>query len=176
MSLETLLSKTIAWFFKSGIKILLIFFLAFILNRFFQILLKRVIIRKIKDGIKEEIKKRRIGTLVGALGGTLRFIIWITAVLIILPEFGINITPILASLGIAGLAIGMAASSTISDFISGFFIILDGQIFIGDKVKIGGVEGEVVDFNLRRTVIKDEKGFLHFIPNSQIKIVSKKIK
>jgi len=176
MSFEEILAKITLWFFKSGIKILLILFLAFLFNRFFQILLKRIIIKKIKNGIKEEIKKKRIGTLVSALGGTLRFIIWITAILIILPEFGIEITPILASLGIAGLAIGMAASSTISDFISGFFIILEGQIFVGDKVKIGQIEGEVIDFNLRRTVIKDEKGFLHFIPNSQIKIVSKKIK
>jgi small conductance mechanosensitive channel len=176
MDFEEILAKITLWFFKSGIKILLILFLAFVLNRFFQILLKRVIIKKIRDGIKEEIKKKRIGTLVSALGGTLRFIIWIIAVLIILPEFGVEITPILASLGIAGLALGMAAKDTVSDSISGFFIILEGQIFVGDKVKIGGIEGEVVDFNLRRTVIKDEEGFLHFIPISQIKIVSKKIK
>ncbi|MBC7074124.1 mechanosensitive ion channel [Candidatus Parcubacteria bacterium] len=149
---------------------------AYFLNLFFQALIRRVIIKGIKNGIQNEEKKKRIQTLVSAFGGTTRFLIWIVAILMVLPEIGINIGPILASLGIAGFAIGMAAKDTVSDFISGFFILLEGQYKVGDKIKIGNIEGEVVDFNLRRTILKDENGFLHFFPNSQIKIVARKIK
>jgi len=92
----------------------------------------------------------------------------------ILSELGINITPILASLGIVGLAVGMAAKDIIADFISGVFILLEGQYYIGDEVKIGDIEGKVKEITLRRTILKDKDNMLHFIPNSQIKIVARK--
>jgi len=92
----------------------------------------------------------------------------------ILSELGINITPILASLGIVGLAVGMAAKDIIADFISGIFILLEGQYYIGDEVKIGDIEGKVKEITLRRTILKDKDNMLHFIPNSQIKIVARK--
>lgn len=169
------IEKIISWILRSGTKILAIFVLAYFTNFFFQKIIRKAIIRGIRNGIQEEEKRKRVETLARAFGGTLRFIIWIVAVLMALPEFGVNIGPILASLGIAGFAVGMAAKDTVADFISGFFILLEGQYKVGDKIKIGAIEGKVVDFNLRRTVIEDEIGFLHFFPNSQIKIVARKI-
>jgi small conductance mechanosensitive channel len=77
-------------------------------------------------------------------------------------------------LGLVGFAISMAAKDILSDFISGIFVLLEDQYHVGDKIRVGNLEGEVVEFNLRRTVLKDESGILHLIPNSQIKIVSKK--
>lgn len=167
--------KLISLFLTKGIKILSIFVGAYFINFFIQKILKEAITKGIKNGIQEEEKKKRIETLISAFGGSLRFIIWIVAILMIVAEFGINIGPILASLGILGFAIGMAAKDTVADFISGFFILLEGQYKVGDRIKIGNIEGKVVDFNLRRTIIKDENGFLHFYPNSQIKIVARKI-
>ena len=122
-----------------------------------------------------ERKAKKAETLISVFEGTTNFVVWIIAVLMILPEFKIDITPILTSLGVAGLAIGMAARSVISDFISGIFIIFENQYNVGDKVKIAGIEGEVREITLRRTIIKDKNNVLHLIPNSQIKIVSKKL-
>ncbi len=77
----------------------------------------------------------------------------------ILPEFGINIAPILARVGLMGLVVDMADRDIISDFISGLFLLLKDQYHTGDKIKILGIEGEVKEITLRRMVIKDEAGF-----------------
>jgi len=68
----------------------------------------------------------------------------------------------------------MASKEIVSDFLAGLFIILEDQYRIGDKVEVGGKEGSVTEISLRRTVIKDNTGAIHLIPNSQIKIVTKK--
>ena len=166
------LQNLIPWLTSHGIKILFILISAYFLNHFFQIFINKII-QKSLDKISKD-RKKRVETLISIFGGTLRFVIYITAILMILPELGINIAPILAGLGLVGLAVGMAARDIISDFISGIFIILENQYQIGDKVKIAGIEGKVKEISLRRTVIVDENNILHSIPNSQIKLVSKK--
>jgi len=171
--MENFLQNLIPWLTSHGIKIILILIGAYLLNRFFQIFIEKIIQKHLADRIGKE-RKRRVETLISVLGGTLRFVIYIIAVLMILPEFGINIAPILAGLGLAGLAVGMASRDIISDFISGIFIILENQYQIGDKVKIVSIEGKVKEISLRRTVIVDENNISHSIPNSQIKLVSKK--
>lgn len=152
-----------------GIKIVFILLAAFILNYFFRIFLERFL-----KGRKIKIGHKKIETLIVVFGGTLRFIIWSVVLLMILPEFGVNIAPILTSLGLVGLAVGMAAREIIADFISGLFILLDDQFSVGDKIQISGLEGRVREITLRKTVIEDKEGNFHFIPNSQIKIVTKK--
>ena len=176
MNLQNYFQNLISWTLTSGIKIIAISITAFLINRFFQVFIERIVKGKIKNRISEGEKKQRIETLTNVFGGTARFIIWIAAILMIMSEFGLNITPILTGIGVVGLAVGMAAKDIMSDFISGFFIILENQYHIGDKVKIAGIEGKVKEMTLRRTIIEDEKGFLHSIPNSHIKLVSKKIK
>jgi len=156
-------------------KVFGIFLGAIFLNKFLKTFFKKIIRKSLQKRGGEEIKKRS-ETLTITLVGTLNFIIWIVAILMILPEFGINIAPILTSLGIGGLALGMAAKDIVSDFLAGLFILLEGQYFVGDKVKILGIEGEVIEITLRRTVIKDKEGNLHLIPNSQIKVVARKEK
>jgi small conductance mechanosensitive channel len=158
--------------FFEGIKIFGIFLSALLFNRFLKLIVRKYLEEKIK--ISKEGQRKRIKTLLSAIEGSLKLIVWCLAILMILSEFGINIGPILASLGLTGFAIGMAARDILADFISGIFIILEDQYQVGDRIKIGNLEGNVVEFNLRRTIIKDEEGNLHLIPNSQIKIVSKK--
>lgn len=168
-----LFQDIIGWFLSNGIKIILILFGALVINHVLRAFIEKVINKQIENRINGG-KKKKAETLIGIFGGTLKFIIWIAAVLMILPEFGVNVAPILAGLGLVGLAVGMAARDIISDFISGLFILLEGQYNLGDKVKIAGLEGEVKEITLRRTTIKDEAGVLHSIPNGQIKIVAKK--
>lgn len=162
------------WLLKSGPKILLILIFALFFQSLSKRVLQKVIAKRLKIKLLTEEKKRVIETIIVALGGTLRFLIWILAILMILPEFGINPLPILSALGIMGLAVSMAVRDIISDFISGIFILLEGQYYVGDEIKVNEIEGKVKEFTLRKTVIQDKEGNLYFIPNNQIKIVIKK--
>jgi small conductance mechanosensitive channel len=84
----------------------------------------------------------------------------------------INIGPLLASAGVAGLAIGFGAQTLVHDVITGFFVLMENQYDLGDTVRVGGVKGTVELMTLRRTVLRDADGTVHTIPNSQITIVS----
>lgn len=172
---QNILQSLIAWFSSHGIKIILILIAAHFVNRVLRVFIEKAIKRAITDKL-DGAGRKRAETLIGVLGGTLKFIIWAVALLTILPEFGINIAPILAGVGLMGLAVGMASKDIISDFISGLFILLENQYQIGDKVKIAGIEGIIEEITLRRTILKDSEGVLHYIPNSQIKGVAKKLK
>jgi small conductance mechanosensitive channel len=103
--------------------------------------------------------------------GTFVIVFW--ALFSILDKvFDVNVGPLLASAGIAGLAIGFGAQTLVKDFINGFFILVEDEYGIGDVVKIAGVQGTVEDMTLRRTVLRDPNGTLHSVPNSEIHIIS----
>ena len=88
--------------------------------------------------------------------------------------FNISIAPIIATLGVFSLAIGVGAQSLVKDFINGFFIIFEDQYSVGDLVQIGDIEGVVEYLGLRVTKIRDFDKILHVIPNSNISIISNK--
>ena len=94
------------------------------------------------------------------------------AVMQILLVLNIKIEPLLASAGIAGLAVGFGAQTLVHDVINGFFILLENWFDVGDTVKIGAVQGVVESLSLRRTTLRDADGSVHIIPNSQITILS----
>jgi len=173
IDINGLIQKITSWFLFHGIKIITILGATILINRFLKRFIKKAITRQIRDNISAEEERKRIETLVNVFEGTFNFILWIVAILMILPELGVNTTPILASLGVVGLAVGMATKDIISDFVSGLFIILEDQYHLGDKVKVAGLEGKVIEITLRRTIIKDEEGRTHSIPNSKVTIVSK---
>jgi small conductance mechanosensitive channel len=100
------------------------------------------------------------------------FVIVFVAALEVLSLLGLNLGPMLASAGIAGLAIGFGAQTLVHDFINGFFILLENQYDIGDTVRIAGVKGTVERMSLRMTVLRDEDGTVHLVPNSAVQIVS----
>jgi len=166
--------NTIQWLGVHGVRIIFIIIGAYLIDHFLQIFVKKIIQGRLVGKVDTD-RKKRIETLTSVFSGTLKFIIYIIAILMILPEFGINITPILSGLGLAGLAVSMAARDLISDFISGIFIVLEDQYQLGDEVIIAGIKGKVKEMTLRRTIIVDENNICHSIPNSQIKLVSKKL-
>lgn len=92
--------------------------------------------------------------------------------LVIMREVGVEIAPILASAGILGLAIGFGAQNLVRDFISGFFIILENQIRVGDVAIINNTGGLVEQINLRTTVLRDVKGVVHYFQNGNISSLS----
>jgi len=165
------------WLFKKGVKIPLTFVFAFVIIQILKIVLGRFLRGLIKEKDKLEkaklkLVKERIRTLEKVIFSMIKTVIWTMAIITILPELGVNITPILTGLGIGGLALGLGAKNLIQDYISGLFILIEDQFRVGEEVEIGGKKGKVVDFNLRRTILKDKEGILYFIPNNQIKIAT----
>ena len=156
------------WFTVHGIKIILILIGALIINSVGKKFISKATKRGIKDTDEKATEKRQ-ETLIRIFTGTLKMIIWLVAVMMILPEIGINIGPILAGAGILGLAIGFGAQYMVRDFLAGLFIILENQYRIGDWVVIGKVSGEVERVTLRKTVLRDRDGAEHHIPNGEIK-------
>ncbi|HEC77711.1 MAG TPA: mechanosensitive ion channel family protein [candidate division WOR-3 bacterium] len=131
----------------------------------------RTISLRMKNKEKIEIEKRS-RTLSRVLTGTAGLLICLVVLFTILAEIGINIAPALASLGIIGVAVGFGAQSLIKDFINGLFILMENQYGIGDVVKIAGISGLVEEVNLRRTILRDLDGVVHYIPNGVINTVS----
>ncbi|HDY72596.1 MAG TPA: mechanosensitive ion channel [bacterium] len=174
MNIQNLIENLTSWFLVHGVRIVFILIVANLINRFSRNIIKKTIEKQIQDNISEQEKGMRIETLIAVFEGTLKFIIWTVALLMILPEFGLEIAPILASVGVMGLAVGMAAKDIISDFISGLFIILENQYCIGEEIKVAGIEGKVKEITLRKTIIESSDGSIHSIPNSKVTVISKK--
>ena len=99
-------------------------------------------------------------------------VIFVVAGTLILDAVGISIAPILATAGVAGLAIGFGAQSLIKDYFTGFFLLLEDQVRQGDVVEIAGKAGVVEEVTLRYVRLRDGDGYVHFIPNGEIKLVS----
>lgn len=163
------------WLLTHGLRILLILLLALVGDLVLRVLVPHVIrpavTRQMKDKPEEEIQQR-IHTLVAVLRGSGRFLLVVWALFTILPELGVNVTPILASVGIAGIAVGFGAQSLVKDVISGLFILVENQYGKGDVVNVAGVGGLVEDVNLRRTLLRDLDGAVHTIPNGEITVAS----
>jgi len=116
--------------------------------------------------------QKRAQTLFGVARYIMVLVVSVVSSLIILRELGIDIGPVLAAAGIVGLAVGFGAQSLVKDVISGFFILLDDQIRVGDVVEIGGKDGLVEKVTLRITVLRDLAGNVHYVPNGSIGVVS----
>ena len=126
--------------------------------------------------IAKKSRDRDAITRVNTLGRVFRYIasvtIYLIAFMLILSELKINIAPILGAAGIVGIAIGFGAQSLVKDYVGGLFILIEDQIRQGDTVKIEGYEGTVEEITLRYVRLRDYDGFVHFIPNGQIRIVT----
>lgn len=92
--------------------------------------------------------------------------------MVVLTEIGVNVTPLIASAGIVGVAVGLGAQTLVKDAIAGVFLLLENQYDLGDRVRLNGVEGEVIEVSLRRTTIRDDVGGVHTIPNGAISVTS----
>jgi small conductance mechanosensitive channel len=119
-----------------------------------------------------DMRAQQLRTLAGVINSVGSFVILFVALLEVLSLLGFNLGPLLASAGIAGVAIGFGAQTLVKDVLNGFFILLENQYALGDTVRTAGVKGTVEEITLRRTVLRDDDGTVHFIANSQIGIVS----
>ncbi len=148
--------------------------ISFIAWRILKIVINRVVAREIveEDPLVRRQRKQRIDTLGGIMNNVAATIIVSLAVLTGLNYLNVPITSLLTFGGIAGLAFSFGAQSLVKDMISGAFILAEGQYGIGDVIKLGDTSGLVEKVTLRTTVLRDEYGTVHTIPNGQITKVS----
>jgi small conductance mechanosensitive channel len=126
----------------------------------------------VKKAQHEEEMQKRADTLSSLVRYVLSISIVVVVAMMILDELGVEIGPILAAAGIAGLAIGFGAQNLVQDAISGFFILMEDQIRVGDVVQVAGKGGLVESVNLRTVVLRDLAGNVHYIRNGQINTVT----
>jgi small conductance mechanosensitive channel len=155
------LITTIVVIFTTIIILILVHLLARKLNRYLESV----------EGVQ---KARRQQTIT-----FLQVVTWIISVtviciglLMILSEFGVDIAPLLASAGIAGLALSLGAQTLIKDFIGGFLILLENQYSVGDDIQLDTLTGQVERITLRATYVRDFRGFQYIIPNGEVRIVA----
>jgi small-conductance mechanosensitive channel len=147
---------------------------AWLLTRIAARLLGRVktyVVGRQGDGPTGEVEKRA-NTLVAALKKLSTVAIWMVAIVMALTELGFHIEPLLAGLGIAGLAIGLGTQALIKDWLGGLLLLIEDQIRIGDAVTINGISGSVEQINLRTTILRGENGAVHVISNGLIQTLS----
>lgn len=133
---------------------------------------KNVLHRRWVEREMDAARKGRIATSISVGVTTLDGIILIGAFISLLDILGIDMTPILASLGIVGLAVSLGAQALIKDFLAGLTILTEHQFAIGDEIKVGAVRGDVEEISMRATRVREYNGLLHIFPNSEVRIVA----
>jgi small conductance mechanosensitive channel len=160
----------------TGFRISMILVIAWIATRLLQKFLQRfenrLIAKSEEDGEPPSESRKRIETIVRLIRQAALLALWLTISLVILRELGVEIGPIIASAGVAGLAVGFGAQNLVRDIIAGFFIILENQIRVGDVAIINGTGGLVEKINFRTTVLRDLGGIVHIFPNGSITTLS----
>ncbi len=151
--------------------LLVIALIAFILDKLLKVITNRMVHvaerHAVGPGRVAEVK-----TLAGVIRATGLAIIGVIAGLQVLATVGMNLAPLLASAGVAGVAIGLAAQNIVKDMFNGILILVEGQFNVGDSVTLAGVSGTVESMTLRKTTLRDANGTLYIIPNSQVTTVA----
>lgn len=158
---------------KESLRVIVILALAWML-----IVLSRKLIRAFRNYMKGRVEnsedERRIETLARVFRYIATVVITLVAGMLVLNELGISIAPLLGAAGVVGIAVGFGAQSLVKDFFSGFFMLIENQVRVGDAVELAGKVGVVEEITLRNTVLRDVEGNVHYIPNGEITIVTNK--
>jgi len=167
------------WLRDVGVPILIVVVVAAVAT-----LVLRIVVRRFKDRLEDAPSMSEAGnlqratTLAHAVSATVTVIVWTIAVLIVLGYLNVSLAPLIASAGIAGVALGFGAQSIVKDGLSGFFILLENQFGVGDTVEVrttaNPVIGRIEWFTLRATALRAYDGTLHIVPNGNIVLVSNK--
>ena len=163
--------STLDWLVTSGLRILLVVVIAFVAVK---------LVYRLIDGLEARIAARsgafdsaletgrRLTTVRNLLKHLVFIVVWGIAAMIILRELGVDIAPIIAGAGIMGLAVSFGAQNLVRDIISGFFMIMEDQVRVGDVAVVNGTGGTVEEINFRTIVIRDLEGTVHVFPNGTV--------
>lgn len=171
MELSQYLIMVQTWLLSTGLRILLLVVVTVLILKAMKILSTRLSKAIILDKEDPETEKRA-KTLGAVVHNLLRVVILLMAAMTLLAQLGVAIGPLLATAGIAGLAVGFAGQSLVKDFINGFFILMQDQIRVGDVVQVAGKGGLVEKVTLKMTTLRDLHGNVHYIPNGNIDLVT----
>jgi small conductance mechanosensitive channel len=165
------------WTFANGIRVVLIALLAYALVRVTALVVQRFEHEMtIGTGLDALERAKRARTLGSVVKNVTTVVVVAIAVLMVLREFHLDIAPVLTGAGIVGLAVGFGAQTLVRDVISGFFLILENQVRVGDVAEINGTGGLVEAINLRTIVLRDAEGTVHVFPNGAINTLGNRSK
>lgn len=163
-------------FTKTSFRLVLIIVAAYVGVRLLRLAFDRVEVVLVRGGLPLETvpgaTALRIRTLMSVLWTLAVGLIWFLAFMTMLGQIGINIAPLLASAGVVGLAVGFGAQNLVKDLVSGFFLILENQIRVGDVAVINGTGGMVESISFRTIVLRDEAAVVHVFPNGSVTTLS----
>ncbi|MGH7205001.1 MAG: mechanosensitive ion channel family protein [Nitrospiraceae bacterium] len=168
--------QTITSGMQAGMRIALIVVAGYVAVRFIKLGVARLESTLVKAGEATEavpgVTRNRVITLTSVLRTIALALVWAAVAIITLAQIGLDVTPILASAGILGLAVGFGGQNLVRDVISGFFIVLEDQIRVGDVAIINGTGGLVESITFRTIVLRDLSGVVHVFPNGTINTLS----
>jgi small conductance mechanosensitive channel len=183
------LARFVNWFVGQPVTILVILLLAVLANRIVRRAIRRLADRLAAGGearlheprrqrkgvpavlvpgppsVRAAARARTVGQVLSSLATASIFVI---AILMVLGELGVNLAPLIAGAGIAGVALGFGTQSVVQDFISGLFMLIEDQYGVGDVVDLGDAVGVVEEVTLRVTRLRDVNGTVWYVPNGQI--------
>ncbi|MEE9553742.1 MAG: mechanosensitive ion channel family protein [candidate division Zixibacteria bacterium] len=163
----------VAWGITNGLRIVLILIGMLVAMKVAKIIGNNIVrYASKKKGPEAKEDERRIHTLVQIFNVASKVLIIVFGGMIIIKELGIDIGPMLAGAGILGLAVGFGSQALVKDLVTGFFLILENQIRVGDVVRIGDYSGLVEQITLRTVILRDLEGIVHTIPNGEIATLS----
>jgi small conductance mechanosensitive channel len=178
-SIETYLPQFIDLgfnFAQATLRVLLILLAALLGMKFLRLAINRLEVLLVRAGESSETvpgaAMMRVRTLMSVLWTIVVVLVWFTAILTILGQVGVNVAPILASAGVVGLAVGFGAQNLVKDFVSGFFLILENQVRVGDVAIINGTGGLVEAITFRTIILRDQSATVHVFPNGSINTLS----
>jgi moderate conductance mechanosensitive channel len=171
---EGLLKRTVDWLLGNALSAVIVLVVTIFVMRFASALIKTgfTFFETKVAASQNEYVQRRSQTLGIIIQGLTQVVIFFIGLMVALQQAGLNITPILASAGILGLALGFGAQSLIKDLFAGFMILFEEQYSVGDTIKIGDVTGTVESLTLRATRVRGGDGALSIFPNGNITSVA----
>lgn len=165
------LNHSIDWIIQFMPKLIVLIILFVVILKIFRFVIKKFKAFMISrtDNSSDSIEsEKRINTLMGIISKTVTVSFWAIFIMMFLNSAGLDIAPILAGAGIIGIAVGFGAQTLVKDVITGFFILLENQIRVGDVATINGITGKVEEIQLRTIILRDFSAVVHIIENGQI--------
>jgi small conductance mechanosensitive channel len=170
------LRDTVAWAIVAAPRVLLVLVMGFVLFKLLNVLVGKIAGHALGDqadttrDAKE--RQKRAETLLGIVQKTGRVVIWALLVMLLMMQVGLDVAPLIAGAGIMGLAVGFGAQELVRDVITGFFMLLENQIRIGDVAVVNGTGGVVEQLSLRTVVLRDLSGVVHVFQNGKVETLA----
>ena len=171
--LKDIIDVVTPWLLVHGITVFFILLVAFVIHKIGGKAVEKLIRKGVPpDDLSPDAERKREDTMIRIFVLGLRIIVWVITIMMILPEFRVNIAPILAGAGVLGLAIGFGTQNVVRDFLAGLFVIIENQYRVEDYICLNDTCGTVEDVTLRKTVLRDVHGVTHHITHGTVNKVS----